>query len=1145
MKAELDPRRYRRRLQLERLEDRTLLSTFTVDRLTDAGQGTGLTGDLRYCISQALSGQDTIAFGVTGTINLTKALPDLSKSVTIAGPGANLLTVRRDSGGSYRIFSVDGGATVTISSLTIANGIGPQPLQVGGGIANSGTLTLNNSTLTGNSAFEGGGGGIFNSASAMLTVNNSTLSGNSSGDGVGGGIRNDGTLLINGSTFTNNSATVGGAIQNTGALMVNTCTLSSNSANEGGGLDNNSGSLTVDNSTLSGNVASSGGGGAILSVLGAPGTVLVNGSIFSGNSAASFGSAIDCSGTLTVNNSTLSSNQPLAPAVGTIYIGAGTAALSNSIVSANSSVGGGGIFVNGGTLTINNSTISGNSGRDPQAGGGICNNGTLTILGSTISGNSVYNPDSAGGIFNRGNLTISNSTISGNSNTFSGTGGTTAAGGIADLALSTQDATVLLLNSTLANNTANMTSQTGSQLVAGHLGTGTTKATAIFRNTIFSSDGRRPNFFALSGGTFFSQGHNLSSDNAAGFLTGSADLVNAKPLLGPLQDNGGPTQTIALLPGSPAVDAGDNSNVPAFDQRGPGFARIVGGIVDIGAFEVQPGPATQLQLSAPAHVTAGVPFSITVTALDAYGHTATGYLGTVILSSTDTDPGVVLPVNYGFTAADSGVHLFSNAVKLRTAGNQSITATDMLAPSISGSVAVTVGLPIFSVTTTLDSGPGSLRQALLDADATPGPDTIRFAIGTGVQTINLAAPLPAITQPTIIDGTSQPGYAGAPLIELNGAGAGAGADGLFIMAGGSVVRDLVINRFALSGIDVQTGGGNILQGNYIGTDVTGTLALGNGLGVRLATSNNTIGGTAAAAGNVIAGNGGDGIFISSGTANVVQGNFIGTDGTGMANLGNLNTGVHLLNASGNTIGGTANGAANVIGFNGYDGVLVDGGSGNAIQHNAIFGHSNGLGIELLDGGNNRLPFPILTNATSDGSTLMIQGLLQSLPNTTLTLEFFANAVCNPSGFGEGQQFLGSSTVTTNGHGTASFTVLFANAVPVGPFIATTATDSDGNTSAFSNCVLVTMPPVPPMPAAGNHERLIDATVILGAEAPQGVFPPWEPDPAAARPRSFLQESHQPLVEWSLATVVGDFVDELIASDLAELDLKGYRVRSDS
>jgi hypothetical protein len=110
------------RLSVEVLEERELLSIYLVDRLTDTGAGNGLAGDLRYCLTQATSGDDTIQFDVTGIINLTGALPDLSASVTVEGPGADVLTVRRDTGRSYRIFTVGSGASVSISGLTINNG---------------------------------------------------------------------------------------------------------------------------------------------------------------------------------------------------------------------------------------------------------------------------------------------------------------------------------------------------------------------------------------------------------------------------------------------------------------------------------------------------------------------------------------------------------------------------------------------------------------------------------------------------------------------------------------------------------------------------------------------------------------------------------------------------------------------------------------------------------------------------------------------------------------------------------------------------------------------------------------------------------------------------------------------------------------
>src|SRR5207237_4779047 len=158
-----------------------------------------------------------------------------------------------------------------------------------------------------------------------------------------------------------------------------------------------------------------------------------------------------------------------------------------------------------------------------------------------------------------------------------------------------------------------------------------------------------------------------------------------------------------------------------------------------------------------------------------------------------------------------------------------------------------------AVTNTNDSGAGSLRQAIIDFNNTAGLQTITFNIaGAGVHTIALASALPIITDPIIIDGTTQPGYAGAPLIELDGTGAGAGAHGLNITAGNSTVRALVINRFNGNGININTAGNNLITGCYIGTNAAGTAGLNNnqnGIQIR-GNGSNTIGGTTAAARNV-------------------------------------------------------------------------------------------------------------------------------------------------------------------------------------------------------------------------------------------------------------------------------------------------------
>src|SRR5262249_9266666 len=178
--------------------------------------------------------------------------------------------------------------------------------------------------------------------------------------------------------------------------------------------------------------------------------------------------------------------------------------------------------------------------------------------------------------------------------------------------------------------------------------------------------------------------------------------------------------------------------------------------------------------------------------------------------------------------------------------------------------------------------------------------------------------------------------------------------GLTISAGNSTVQGLVINRFSQEGIVILGNGGNVIRGNFLGTDQTGKLERGNSLaGVSLFSSNNTVGGTAPADRNLISGNNFGGIVVADQgtTANVIQGNFIGTDDTGTQALGNTGPGVRIVNGTGNTVGGTAPGAGNRIAFNSGPGVQINSsaGPGNAVLGNAIFANG-GLGIDLKNDG---------------------------------------------------------------------------------------------------------------------------------------------------------------------------------------------------
>jgi titin len=247
---------------------------------------------------------------------------------------------------------------------------------------------------------------------------------------------------------------------------------------------------------------------------------------------------------------------------------------------------------------------------------------------------------------------------------------------------------------------------------------------------------------------------------------------------------------------------------------------------------------------------------------------------------------------------------------------------------------------LLMVSNTLDSGPGSLRQAILDADNNPGQmSAIDFALagsGLGVQTIAVQSPLPAITTPLALDGTSQPGFAGSPLIDLSGQVAGAGANGLVVTAGGSTIRGLAINGFSGAAVYLAFGGGNVLDRDYLGTDASGTNASGNGFGVVVDRSNNNV-----VSGCVLSGNAAYGVILGSASGNEILTDLIGTNASGSAPLANAYAGVVLSNAAGNLIAG------DIVGGNGAFGVEL---SGAGASGNLVLGNNIGLSGGALGNG---------------------------------------------------------------------------------------------------------------------------------------------------------------------------------------------------
>jgi len=262
----------------------------------------------------------------------------------------------------------------------------------------------------------------------------------------------------------------------------------------------------------------------------------------------------------------------------------------------------------------------------------------------------------------------------------------------------------------------------------------------------------------------------------------------------------------------------------------------------------------------------------------------------------------------------------------------------------------------YVVSNTLDSGNGSLRQAMLNANASLGLDTITFRIpGNGthnVHIISLHSNLPTITDPVVIDGTTQPGFSGTPVVELSGVNAGSGSSGLRLVTSNSVVRGLVINRFGDAGVRIEGLGGNSIQGNLIGLDATGTLSEPNGgEGIFVSSSSdNVIGGTNASDRNVISSDVDAGVYLYNGGGNLVLGNYIGTTASGKTRAGNGNDGVIVYDSGTNVIGGATAGAGNVLAGNVGSGIYLygPGSSGNVVQGNYLGTDATG-GLALSNG----------------------------------------------------------------------------------------------------------------------------------------------------------------------------------------------------
>jgi parallel beta-helix repeat protein len=415
------------------------------------------------------------------------------------------------------------------------------------------------------------------------------------------------------------------------------------------------------------------GGGGILT----GGTLTLTNCTVSGNTATrDDGGGIYNEGRLTLTNCTVSGNSAGSGGGLCCLLRGATTTLTGCTVSGNSATyEGGGLYSFAGTTTLTNCSVSGNSagsGSGPYLGGGglYCESSTTTLTNCSVSGNSAA---FGGGLWTSDALTtLNNCTLSGNSAALFGGGG-----------MRTLSSTTTLNNCTVSGNC----------VTGGAGGLSLTFSTATLTNTIVAANTAGGNPSDIDGypeGVNASSSYNLIGPGGSG---GLIDGINhnqvgvANPGLGSLGDHGGPTQTIDLLGGSPALNAGDPAQLGLADQRGV----VRSGGVNIGAFRAS---ASAFVVSAPDIVQSGVPFDVTVTAVDPFRQVAVGYTGTVTFGTTDSGPGVVLPADYAFVSDDGGMHTFTDTglgeTTLITPGDQTLTVMDTADNTITGSTTVTV-----------------------------------------------------------------------------------------------------------------------------------------------------------------------------------------------------------------------------------------------------------------------------------------------------------------------------------------------------------------------------------------------------------------------------------------------------------------------
>ncbi len=896
---------------VQQLEPRQLLSgnTITVTTATDDSlPATTAHMTLRDAITQANldSGGDTIVFasGLNGSlISLTQGQLNITNTMTITGPGAGQLTV--SGGNSSRIVDVSSStASVGISGLKLMGGSASK----GGAILNQGTLSLSNDTISGNSATggsAGGGGGIWNAGTLIMTNNVITgdTSKGTSGTASGGGIDNLGSLTSTGDIFSGNTATgatfdLGGAIVNTGTISTSNDTFVSNSVTgggEGGALYNGSGGAWLSSrDTISNNKAAgaAAGGGGIYN---------------------------DAGGTLKMTTDTLAGNLTSATvdAYGGGIYNAGTLTSVSSSISGNTASGGstenvgGGIFnMIHGTLTSLNDAISGNSatGGPSNFGGGINNSGTLTSTNDTISGNAATGgsvSNTGGGIWNGSALTTTNDTISGNSAVGSGNG-TGQGGAISNASVWNS------LNTIVAGSTG-----------GDYLGGGTINA----QNTLIDD--------TSSGLTSGINGNIVAPGNQ--MIFSAAGLTN----------NGGPTKTIALAAGSPAIGTGGILGTVTADN---GIALTVSNITFVSVGDALKIGTEIVQVTA---ITPGSGTTGTLAVLRAQdGTVQTNQASHSIMLATD-QTGAIRNGN------DLGAHSGQHLLTVTTTADDTLppTATHM---TLRDAIAIANGDTISSGNTTGDT------ITFASSLTSGGPATITLTQGqlNFTNTMTIAGPgaglltISANNASRLVDVSSSTAHVHVTGLQLSQGIAATG--GAITNAGVLALKNVTVSGNSASGGNDNEGGAIYNSGTLTSTNdtITGNSAssgpynYGGGiynLGTLTSTNdvisgNSVIGGV----GNTSSGGGIDNVGTLTLVGDTVSGNSA-TGGTFDLGGGLTNTGT--LTSMNTTISG--NSATAATHNNEGGGVDNDGfwtSTNDTIANNTAGGSSSATNVGGIDNG---------------------------------------------------------------------------------------------------------------------------------------------------------------------------------------------------